>query len=195
MNKTTNFIIPSVTEVKDNTIVSNNVFSRLAEDRIIFIDAQIEPNIASATIATLLYLDAKDKKKPIHLYINSPGGVVNDGLGIIDIMHIVKAPVYTYVVGMAASMGSLILTSGEPGHRVATKHSTVMIHQVSGGTQGTIKDMEKRFAYSKVLQKVTNEILSKTTGKSMKEIEDAVDRDNFLSAEEAKKFGLIDKII
>lgn len=153
------------------------------------------PHVASSVIAQLLYLESVDSTKPIHLYINSPGGTVTDGLAIYDTMQYVKAPVYTVAMGLAASMGSLLLSAGAAGHRMALPNARVMIHQPHGGAQGQASDIAIQAKEILYTRNRLNEIYSKHTGQALEVIEKSMERDNFMSAQEALAFGLIDKVI
>ena len=169
--------------------------SRLLRERIIFITGPVEDTMASSICMQLLFLEAENPKKEISMYINSPGGVVTSGLSIYDTMQFIRCPISTTVMGQAASMGSLLLTAGAKGMRFALPHSSVMVHQPSGGFQGQVTDILIHARNVENLRKRLNEIYVKHTGRSIKEVEDALERDNFMTAEEALKFGLIDKIL
>ena len=158
-------------------------------------NAQVGPNVASSIIAQLLYLESVDSSKPIHLYINSPGGTVTDGLAIYDTMQFIRAPVYTVAMGMAASMGSLLLAAGEAGFRMALPNARVMIHQPHGGAQGQASDIAIQAKEILYTRSRLNNIYVKHTGKPIDVIEANMERDNYMSAEEALAFGLIDKVI
>ncbi len=168
--------------------------SRLLRERIIFVTGQVEDTMAASICMQLLFLEAENPKKEIAMYINSPGGVVTSGLSIYDTMQFIRCPVSTIVMGQAASMGSLLSTAGEKGMRFALPHASIMVHQPSGGFQGQVTDILIHARNVENLRKRLNEIYVKHTGRSYKEIEDALERDNFLSAEEAVKFGLIDEV-
>jgi len=172
-----------------------DIYSRLLLDRIVFLGTQVNDTVANLIIAQLLFLEQSDPEAPVHFYINSPGGSVYAGLGIYDVMQYISCPVYTYCVGLAASMGSLLLTAGEKGNRFAMPHSRIMIHQPSGGYQGQATDIEIHANEVLALKKRLNEIYSKHTGKSVDEIKTALERDNFMTAEVAKDFGLIDAVV
>jgi ATP-dependent Clp protease, protease subunit len=169
--------------------------SRLLRERIIFVTGQVEDNMAASICMQLMFLEAENPKKEISMYINSPGGVVTSGLSIYDTMQFIKCPVSTMVMGQAASMGSLLATAGEPGMRYALPHSSIMVHQPSGGFQGQVSDILIHARNVEALRKRLNEIYVKHTGRSYKEVEDALERDNFMTAEQAKDFGLVDKIM
>jgi ATP-dependent Clp protease protease subunit len=172
-----------------------DIYSRLLLDRIIFLGTQVNDTVANLLVAQMLFLEQSDAEAPIHFYINSPGGSVYAGLGIYDIMQHVTCPVYTYCVGMAASMGSLLLQAGQPGHRYSLPHSRIMIHQPLGGARGQATDIEIQAKEILDLKKQLNNIYVKHTGKVYDEIENACDRDNYLNPVQAMEFGLIDKVI
>lgn len=172
-----------------------NVFTRLMADRIIYFGEEVVPETANILIAQLLYLNAVDKESPIELYINSPGGHVAQGLGIYDIMNHIEAPVRTTCTALAASMGAVLLSSGQRGHRRAFKYSRIMIHELFGGYEGKFHDIQSRAKYSQSLQEDLYYILSENTGKSIAEITEACRSDNFMRSSEAVEFGLIDKVI
>jgi ATP-dependent Clp protease, protease subunit len=169
--------------------------SRLLRERIIFVTGQVEDNMASSICMQLLFLEAENPKKEISMYINSPGGVVSSGLSIYDTMQFIRCPISTTVMGQAASMGSLLLCAGQKDMRFALPHASVMVHQPSGGFQGQVTDILIHARNVENLRRRLNEIYVKHTGRTVKEIEDALERDNFMSAEEALKFGLIDKVL
>ena len=172
-----------------------DIFSRLLMDRIIFLGTPINDDVANVIIAQLLFLEADNPEKDIHLYINSPGGSVSAGLGIYDTMQFLKSPVNTICMGLAASMGAFLLTAGRKGKRMALPHSRIMIHQPSGGTQGTAADIEIQAREILYLRGKMNELMAKHTGRPVEQIERDVDRDRFMSAEEARDYGLIDQVI
>jgi ATP-dependent Clp protease, protease subunit len=169
--------------------------SRLLRERIIFITGPVEDTMASSICMQLLFLEAENPKKEIFMYINSPGGVVTSGLSIYDTMQFIRCPVSTTVMGQAASMGSLLLTAGAKGQRFALPHSSVMVHQPSGGFSGQVTDIMIHARNVEALKKRLNEIYVKHTGRSYQQVVDALERDNFMTAEEALKFGLIDKVL
>jgi ATP-dependent Clp protease protease subunit len=171
-----------------------DIYSRLLKERIIFVTGVVEDNMAALIVAQLLFLESENPKKEISMYINSPGGVVTAGLGIYDTMQFIRPAVSTLCVGQAASMGSLLLAAGEAGQRAALPNSTVMVHQPSGGFQGQATDIAIHARWTENLKRRLNEIYEKHTGRSYDEIEKALDRDNFLTAEEAKTFGIIDNV-
>lgn len=190
-----NYIIPSVIEKHGGSEKAYDVYSRLLLDRIIFITGEIEDDMANAICAQLLFLQAQDAKKPINVYINSPGGVVTAGLAIYDTMNYITCPIATYCIGQAASMGAVLLSAGTKGMRYSLPNSRIMIHQPSGGAKGQATEIEISYKEIQRLKNILNEILAKNTGKKVSEIEKYTDRDYFMSADEAKKFGLIDKVI
>jgi ATP-dependent Clp protease, protease subunit len=169
--------------------------SRLLRERIIFITGPVEDTMASSICMQLLFLEAENPKKEIFMYINSPGGVVTSGLSIYDTMQFIRCPVSTTVMGQAASMGSLLLTAGAKGQRFALPHSSVMVHQPSGGFSGQVTDIMIHARNVEALKKRLNEIYVKHTGRSYQQVVDALERDNFMTADEALKFGLIDKVL
>ncbi len=171
-----------------------DIFSRLLMDRIVFLGAPIDDNVANIIIAQLLFLEADNADKDIYLYINSPGGIVSSGMAIYDTMQHLKAPVNTICMGMAASMGSFLLMAGRTGKRAALPHARIMIHQPSGGTQGTAADIEIQAREILHLRSKMNELYARHTGKSVEQIERDMERDRFMSAEEARDYGLIDEI-
>jgi ATP-dependent Clp protease protease subunit len=172
-----------------------DIYSRLLLDRIIFLGTQVDDTVANLLVAQMLFLEQSDAEAPIHFYINSPGGSVYAGLGIYDVMQHVTCPVYTYCVGLAASMGSLLLQAGEAGHRCSLPHSRIMIHQPLGGARGQATDIEIQAKEILDLKRQLNNIYVKHTGKVYDEVESACDRDNYLNPVQAKEFGLIDTII
>ncbi|WP_342362622.1 ATP-dependent Clp protease proteolytic subunit [Terrarubrum flagellatum] len=190
-----NYLVPVVIEQSNRGERSFDIYSRLLRERIIFLTGTVEDNMASLMVAQLLFLEADNPKKEISLYINSPGGSVTAGLSIYDTMQFIKPPITTMCLGMAASMGSLLLTAGEKGQRFALPNSRIMVHQPSAGYQGKVTDI---MIYAKEFEQTKrrlNEIYCDHTGRSYKEIEDALERDNFMSADAAKDFGLIDKVV
>lgn len=189
-----NNLIPMVVEQTNRGERSYDIYSRLLEDRIIFLTGEINDVTADIVIAQLIYLEGKDPDKDISLYINSPGGSVTAGMGIYDTMNYIKCDVSTICVGMAASMGAFLLSSGAKGKRYCLPNSEVMIHQPLGGAQGQASDIAIQAEHILKIKKRMNEILSRNTGKSVKQIEKDVDRDNYMSAQEALEYGLVDKI-
>lgn len=172
-----------------------DVFSRLLMDRIIFLGTPINDDVANVVIAQLLFLQADNPDRDIHIYINSPGGSVSAGMAIYDTMQFLKPPVNTTCMGLAASMGSFLLAAGTPGKRSALPHARVMIHQPSGGTQGTAADIEIQAREILYLRSKMNELMAKHTGRPVEQIERDMDRDRFMSADEAKAYGIIDNVI
>ena len=190
-----NNLIPMVVEQSNRGERAYDIYSRLLKERIVFVVGQITDSIASLVTAQLLYLESENPKKEIYLYINSPGGLVTAGLGIYDTMQYIKSDVSTLCIGQACSMGSFLLASGEKGKRFSLPNSRIMVHQPSAGFQGQATDIEIHANEVMSLKKRLNEIYSKHTGKSVDEIKLALERDNFMSAENAKTFGLIDKVV
>ncbi|MFY0637696.1 ATP-dependent Clp protease proteolytic subunit [Maricaulis maris] len=188
-------LVPIVVEQTSRGERSFDIYSRLLKERIIFITGPIEDHMASLIIAQLLFLESENPKKEISMYINSPGGVVSAGLGIYDTMQYIRSPVSTMCLGMAASMGSLLLTAGEKDMRFAAPNARIMVHQPSGGFRGQASDIERHAADIQKIKRRLNEIYVHHTGRKYDEIESALDRDNFMSAEEGLEFGLIDKVI
>ncbi len=187
-------LIPMVVEQTDRGERSYDIYSKLLEERIIFITGEINDALANTVVAQLLYLEAKDSTKDIDVYINSPGGSVTAGLAIYDTMNFIKCGVSTICIGMAASMAAFLLSSGEKGKRFALPSSEIMIHQPLGGAQGQASDIKIQAEHILSIKKRLNEILSKNTGKPIEQIEIDTDRDNYLTADEALSYGLIDKI-
>ena len=188
-------LIPMVVEQSSKGERAYDIYSRLLKERIIFLTGQINDNVASLITAQLLFLEAEDPKKEIYLYINSPGGLVTAGLGIYDTMQYVKPDISTLCIGQAASMGSFLLAAGTKGKRFSLPNSRIMVHQPSAGFQGQATDIEIHANEVLSLKKRLNEIYSKHTGKSVDEIKSALERDNFMTAEAAKSFGLIDQVV
>ncbi len=188
-------LIPMVVEQEGRGERSYDIYSRLLKDRIIFIGSAIDDDVANLVIAQLLFLSAQDSEKDIHLYINSPGGSVTAGMGIYDTMQFIKPDVSTICVGMAASMGSLLLTAGAKGKRFALPNSEVMIHQPLGGVRGQAADIKIHADWIIRTKQKLNQIYVERTGQPLEKIERDTDRDNFMSAEEAKEYGLIDAVI
>jgi ATP-dependent Clp protease protease subunit len=187
-------LVPMVVEQTSRGERAFDIFSRLLKERIIFLTGPVEDGMASLITAQLLFLESENPKKEIAMYINSPGGVVTSGLAIYDTMQYIKSPVSTVCIGMAASMGSFLLMAGEPGHRIALPNARIMVHQPSGGFRGQASDIERHAEDIIKTKKRLNELYAKHTGKSVEEIEQALDRDNFLTAEESKAFGLVDHV-
>jgi ATP-dependent Clp protease, protease subunit len=190
----TSFIIPSVEETTSRGSYRYDIFSRLLKERIIFLTGPVQDEMATLVVAQLLFLEADNPKKEINLYINSPGGVVTSGLSIYDTMQFIRCPVVTLCTGQAASMGSLLLAAGEPGMRFALPNARIMVHQPSGGFQGQATDILIHAEEIKGLKKRLNQIYVKHTGKDLAAVETALERDNFMSADAAKDFGLVDKV-
>ena len=187
-------LVPMVVEQTSRGERAFDIFSRLLKERIIFLTGPVEDGMAALITAQLLFLESENPKKEIAMYINSPGGVVTSGLAIYDTMQYIRSPVATVCIGMAASMGSFLLTAGEPGHRVALPNARIMVHQPSGGFRGQASDIERHAEDIIKTKKRLNALYAKHTGKPIEEIERALDRDNFLSAEESKDFGLVDHV-
>ncbi len=190
-----NYYVPIVIEQDGRGERSFDIYSRLLKDRIIFIGTPIDDFVANSVIAQLLFLQMQDPKKDIHIYINSPGGSVTAGLAIYDTMQFLTCDVNTYCIGIAASMGSVLLTAGTKGKRFCLPNSHVMIHQVSGGAQGTASDVERTIGFMFNLKKRLNGILAKHTGKTIEQVEHDSDRDNYMTAEESVAYGLVDKVL
>ena len=188
-------LVPMVVEQSNKGERAYDIYSRLLKERIIFLTGQINDNVASLITAQLLFLEAEDPKKEIYLYINSPGGLVTAGLGIYDTMQYIKPDISTLCMGQAASMGSFLLAAGTKGKRFSLPNSRIMVHQPSAGFQGQATDIEIHANEVLSLKKRLNEIYSKHTGKSVDEIKSALERDNFMTADIAKSFGLIDEVV
>ena len=188
-------LVPMVVEQSNRGERAYDIYSRLLKERIIFLTGQINDNVASLVTAQLLFLEAEDPKKEIYLYINSPGGLVTAGLGIYDTMQYIKPDISTLCIGQAASMGSFLLAAGSKGKRFSLPNSRIMVHQPSAGFQGQATDIEIHAKEVLSLKKRLNEIYSRHTGKSVEEIKSALERDNFMTAETAKSFGLIDEVV
>ncbi len=189
------YYVPMVVEQDGRGERSFDIYSRLLKDRIIFIGTGIDDFVANSVIAQLLFLQMQDPKKDIHIYINSPGGSVTAGLAIYDTMQFLTCDVNTYCIGICASMGSVLLTAGTKGKRFCLPNSHVMIHQVSGGAQGTASDVERTIGFMFNLKKRLNGILAHHTGKTIEEVEQDSDRDNYMPAEVAVAYGLVDKVL
>ena len=188
-------LVPMVVEQSSKGERAYDIYSRLLKERIIFLTGQINDNVASLVTAQLLFLEAEDPKKEIYLYINSPGGLVTAGLGIYDTMQYVKPDISTLCIGQAASMGSFLLAAGTKGKRFSLPNSRIMVHQPSAGFQGQATDIEIHAKEVLSLKTRLNEIYSKHTGKSVEEIKSALERDNFMTSDSAKSFGLIDEVV
>jgi ATP-dependent Clp protease, protease subunit len=192
---TNSILVPTVIESDGRVERAYDIYSRLLKDRIIFLGTDVNSHTANLIIAQMLFLDNEDSKKDIYLYINSPGGSVYDGMAIYDTMQFVKADVQTVGIGLQASMGAFLLSSGKKGKRFILPHSKVMIHQPSSGTRGKVSDMEIDLKESIRVRHQLNEILARNTGQKVSRIEKDVDRDYWMTAQEAKDYGLVDAII
>ena len=188
-------LIPMVVEQSNRGERAYDIYSRLLKERIIFVTGPVEDYMASVIIAQLLFLEAENPKKEVSMYINSPGGVVSSGLAIYDTMQYIKPEVSTLCIGQAASMGSLLLAAGAPNKRFSLPNSRIMVHQPSGGFQGQASDIERHAQEILSLRSRLNDIYVKHTGKSLKSIEKALDRDTFMTANDSKEFGIIDKVV
>ncbi|WP_375614945.1 ATP-dependent Clp endopeptidase proteolytic subunit ClpP [Bartonella sp. AC10YNML] len=193
--KTTLSLVPMVIEQTNRGERAYDIFSRLLKERIIFINGPVEDGMAMLVCAQLLFLEAENPKKEISLYINSPGGVVTSGMAIYDTMQFIRPPVATLCMGQAASMGSLLLTAGAKGHRFTLPNARIMVHQPSGGFQGQASDIERHAQDIIKMKRRLNEIYVQHTGQDYEVIEKTLDRDHFMTAEEAKAFGLVDDVI
>ena len=193
--KTTDYLVPTVVEETNRGERAYDIYSRLLTDRIIFLGEEVNSHTANLVVAQLLFLAHEDPKKPIKLYINSPGGSVYDGLAIIDTINYIEPDVETIGIGLQASMGAMLLSSGAKGHRYCLPNSRIMIHQPSSGTEGKITDQEIMLREGVFLKKRLAEIFAKNTGKKLEQVEKDMDRDHWMSAEEALAYGIIDKII
>jgi ATP-dependent Clp protease protease subunit len=191
----TNFIIPTVEETNARGSIRYDIFSRLLKERIIFVSGPVHDEMATVIVAQLLFLEAENPSKEISMYINSPGGVVTSGLSIYDTMQYIKPKVSTVCIGQAASMGSLLLTAGEKGMRFSLPNSRVMVHQPSGGYQGQATDILIHARETEKLKRRLNEIYVQHTGNPYEKVEAALERDNFMSADEARAWGLIDEVM
>jgi len=194
-NFTANALVPMVVEQTNRGERSFDIFSRLLNDRIVFLSDEVNDATASLVVAQMLYLEAADPDKDIYFYINSPGGSVSAGLAIYDTMKFIKCDVSTICIGMAASMGAFLLSAGTKGKRIALPHSEVMIHQPLGGARGQASDIQIQAEHILRTKKLLNRILAENTGKSLEEIERDTDRDNFMTAQEALEYGLIDQVL
>ena len=190
-----NYIIPHVIESDARGERGYDIYSRLLKDRIVFIGMPVDDQVANIVIAQLLFLQMQDPKKDVNLYINSPGGSVSAGLAIYDTMQFLTCDVNTYCIGIAASMGAVLLAAGTPGKRFALPNSDIMIHQVSGGAHGTASDVERTVEYMYRLKQRINTILAHHTGKAPEQVEEDADRDYYMTAEEAAEYGLVDKVL
>ena len=187
-------LIPMVVDRTDNGERSFDIYSRLLEDRVVFLSGEVTDELANLVVAQLIYLESKDPTKDISLYINSPGGSVTAGLAIYDTMKYIRCDVSTICIGMAASMGAFLLSSGTKGKRYALPNSEIMIHQVLGGSHGQASDVEIQTRQLLKLKSKLNTLLAENVGKSVSEVEKDTDRDNYLSAEEAKAYGIVDQV-
>ena len=190
-----NNLIPMVVEQSSRGERAYDIYSRLLKERIVFLVGSINDSVATLVTAQLLYLESENPQKEIYFYINCPGGLVNAGLGVYDTMQYIKSPVSTLCIGQASSMGSFLLAAGENGKRFSLPNSRIMVHQPSAGFQGQATDIEIHANEIMLLKKKLNEIYSKHTGRNVEEIKNALERDKFMTAQEAKEFGLIDKVV
>ena len=190
-----NNLIPMVVEQSSRGERAYDIYSRLLKERIVFLVGSVNDNVATLVTAQLLFLESENPKKEIYFYINSPGGLVNAGLGVYDTMQYIKSPVSTLCIGQASSMGSFLLAAGEKGKRFSLPNSRIMVHQPSAGFQGQATDIEIHANEIMLLKKRLNAIYSKHTGRSVEEIKNALERDKFMTPKEAKEFGLIDKVV
>ena len=188
-------LVPYVVEQTSRGERSYDIFSRLLNDRIVFLGEEVNSASASLVVAQLLYLEAQDPDKDIQMYINSPGGSITDGMAIYDTMQYIKCDVSTICVGLAASMGAFLLAAGAKGKRIALSNAEIMIHQPSAGTQGQITDMAIHLKRLEVVKKRMNRILSENTGKPIEQVTADCERDNFMTAQEAMEYGLIDRVL
>ena len=195
MDKTYDMLVPMVVEQDGRGERAYDIYSRLLKDRIVFVGGEIEDAMANAIVAQLLFLQAQDANAEISIYINSPGGSVTAGLAIYDTMQFLKCPIATYCVGQAASMGAILLAGGEKGKRFALPNTRIMIHQPWGGAQGKASDIEITAKEILRLKEILNGILAKHAGKGIEEVEKDTDRDHFMSATEAKTWGIVDKVM
>jgi len=188
-------LIPMVVEKSGGGERAYDIYSRLLKDRIVFVGGEIDDDMANAVVAQLLFLQSQDPEKEVSMYINSPGGSVTAGLAILDTMKMVKCPVATYCVGQAASMGAILLASGERGRRYALPHARIMVHQPWGGAQGKASDIEITAREILRLKDMLNGILAEASGRMLEGVESDTDRDHFMSADEAKTWGIVDKVL
>ncbi len=188
-------LIPMVVEKTSGGERAYDIYSRLLKDRIVFVGGEIDDDMANAIVAQLLFLQAQDAEKEVSMYINSPGGSVTAGLAILDTMKMVKCPVATYCVGQAASMGAVLLAAGEKGRRYALPHARIMVHQPWGGAQGKASDIEITAREILRLKEMLNGILAEAAGKTLEAVTNDTDRDHFMSADEAKTWGIVDKVL
>ena len=195
MSARNSYLVPMVVEQTSRGERSYDIYSRLMQDRIVLLGGEVNDDSANLIVAQLLFLQAQDAKKPVNMYINSPGGSVTAGLAIYDTMQFISCPVYTYCIGQAASMGAVLLTAGEKGHRFSLPNARIMIHQPWGGAEGKASDIEITCQEILRLKQKLNEILSSHSGQPMENVVRDTDRDHFMSAEEACKWGLIDQVL
>ena len=195
MSAHNSYLVPMVVEQTSRGERSYDIYSRLMQDRIVLLGGEVNDDSANLIVAQLLFLQAQDAKKPVSMYINSPGGSVTAGLAIYDTMQFISCPVHTYCIGQAASMGAVLLTAGEKGHRFALPNARIMIHQPWGGAEGKASDIEITAREILRLKEVLNGILAKHSGKTVEEVTRDTDRDHFMSAAEAKEWGLVDRIV
>ena len=188
-------LIPMVVEKSGNGERAYDIYSRLLKDRIVFVGGEIDDDMANAIVAQLLLLQSQDPEKEVAMYINSPGGSVTAGLAILDTMKMVKCPVATYCVGQASSMGAILLAAGEKGRRYALPHARIMVHQPWGGAQGKASDIEITAREILRLKETLNGILAEASGRTLESVENDTDRDHFMSADEAKAWGIVDKVL
>lgn len=195
MHSPKGILIPTVIEQEGRMERAYDIYSRLLKDRIIFLGEDVNPHTANLVVAQMLFLDNQSSDKPIHFYINSPGGSVYDAFAIYDTMQFVKSPVHTYGIGVQASAAAFLLSSGEKGKRYLLPHATVMIHQPSSGTRGKVTDQEIDLKEALRLKYLLESIVAKNTGKTTKRVHEDMERDYWMSAKEAKDYGLVDKVI
>ena len=195
MATTNSYLVPMVVEQTSRGERSYDIYSRLMQDRIVLLGGEVNDDSANLIVAQLLFLQAQDPKKPVNMYINSPGGSVTAGLAIYDTMQFISCPVYTYCIGQAASMGAVLLTAGEKGHRFALPNARIMIHQPWGGAEGKASDIEITCQEILRLKQKLNEILAAHSGQPMEQVVRDTDRDHFMGAEEARAWGLIDQVL
>ncbi len=188
-------LIPMVVEKSGQGERAYDIYSRLLKDRIVFVGGEIDDSMANAIVAQLLFLQAQDSEKEVSMYINSPGGSVTAGLAILDTMKMVKCPVATYCVGQASSMGAILLASGDKGRRYALPHARIMVHQPWGGAQGKASDIEITAREILRLKEMLNGILAEASGRTLESVTNDTDRDHFMSADEAKAWGIVDKVL
>ena len=195
MSARNSYLVPMVVEQTSRGERSYDIYSRLMQDRIVLLGGEVNDDSANLIVAQLLFLQAQDAKKPVSMYINSPGGSVTAGLAIYDTMQFISCPVHTYCIGQAASMGAVLLTAGEKGHRFALPHARIMIHQPWGGAEGKASDIEITCQEILRLKQKLNEILAAHSGQPMEQVVRDTDRDHFMGAEEARAWGLIDQVL